>query len=339
LAAVGLRRAVSGVAARMSVCREVWMKHATRALMGCICGIAMFVCASAPALAHEDEPITPTLLPQTSPGPYEWTRIEIHLSTVAGIAILGALYLWGVGPLRRRCGWAERTPKGKIALFLGGLLVLFLSLNGPIHDLSDTYLFSAHMVQHLLLAQAVPPLLLAGTPAWLLRPLIRRPAIRRVARAVTTAPAGFLLYSLVFTLWHLPVFYNLMMAHHNVHIVMHLMVLVSATCMWWPVMGMLDGLPRPSPPNQILYLFLLGIPMMIAAAMITLADHVLYPWYTAAPSVWGLSHKDDQVLGGLIMWVPGGVAYWIAMTVVWFRWERRERVEDAPLAIPDVATR
>jgi putative membrane protein len=80
--------------------------------------------------------------------------------------------------------------------------------------------------------------------------------------------------------------------------------------------------------GQLVYLFLLGIPMMFVAALITMADVVLYPWYAPAPRVWGLSPLDDQKLGGLIMWVPGGLFYWVAMTVVFFRWVGDERRAD-----------
>src|SRR5579859_3196416 len=87
-----------------------------------------------------------------------WRQWSIHPSTVIGIAALGALYLWGASRAGRNPTAAQKI------YFLSGLLVMFASLNGPIHDLSDDYLFSAHMVQHLLLTLAVPPLLLAGVP-------------------------------------------------------------------------------------------------------------------------------------------------------------------------------
>jgi putative membrane protein len=105
-----------------------------------------------------------------------WWRWSIHPSTAIGIAALGALYLWAAQHLRRRPTVAQGVS------FFSGLLVMFASLNGPIHDLSDVYLFSAHMVQHLLLTLAMPPLLLAGVPGWMLRPLVSRPGIAPAAR-------------------------------------------------------------------------------------------------------------------------------------------------------------
>ena len=257
--------------------------------------------------------------------PFDPTKWENHNSTIVGLAILTGLYFYAIGPYRRRIGIAEKTSPWQIASFLCGILVTFFALNGPIHDLSDYYLFSVHMTQHLMLTQLMPPLLILGAPAFALRPLLRLGGVRAVARALTKPAVAFALYSLTFSAWHLQGAYDLMMRNHNVHIATHLMFMVTAVIMWWPILSPLEEYPRLSYGGQLIYLFLLGIPMMFVAALITLADVVLYPWYAAAPRVWGLSPLDDQKLGGLIMWVPGGLFYWVAMTVVFFLWVGRER--------------
>src|SRR2546423_15063758 len=131
-----------------------------------------------------------------------WWRWSIHPSTVIGIAALGTLYIWAERALHARTTIAQRS------FFFTGLLVMFASLNGPIHDLSDDYLFSAHMVQHLLLTLAVPPLLLAGTPGWLLRPVLSRKYVAPIVRRLTRAPMAFVIFNLTIAVWHLPPFYN-----------------------------------------------------------------------------------------------------------------------------------
>src|SRR3954465_15880092 len=137
-----------------------------------------------------------------------WWRWSIHPSTVIGIAALGALYIWASRRLAR-----QPTPAQKI-FFASGLVVMFASLNGPLHDLSDDYLFSAHMIQHLLLTLAMPPLLLAGTPGRMLRPVLSNRFVAPVARFFTRAPIAFVSFNVVIAAWHLPVFYNLAMARH-----------------------------------------------------------------------------------------------------------------------------
>jgi putative membrane protein len=254
-------------------------------------------------------------------GPYEWGW-SLHPSVLLGTGLLGALYFWGIGPLRRRLGLGPPPPTWQVASFCGGLLVLLLALNGPMHDLSDYYLFSAHMVQHLLLTLLLPPLLIAGTPGWLLRPLVRRPAVRTAARILTKPVVAAVLYTVTIAVWHLTPFYELMMRSHDVHIATHLMFIVAATILWWPVMSPVPELPRLPYGTGMLYLFLVGIPMQIVAALITLSDAVLYPWYSAAPRTWGLMPLEDQQLGGLLMWVPGNLWMFLAIGVLFFKWSK-----------------
>jgi putative membrane protein len=246
-----------------------------------------------------------------------WWRWSVHPSTAIGIAALAAIYVWAA----RKFG---QTPSlGQRSFFFSGLLLMFASLNGPIHDLSDDYLFSAHMVQHLLLTLAVPPLLLAGVPGWMLRPLLSRPLIAPGVRFFTRAPICFVVFNLVLAGWHLPPFYNAAMANHNLHILEHLMFMAAAVLMWWPLMSQLPEFPRLAYPGQMLYSFLMSIPMSIVAVYIAMADHVLYPAYSGAARVLPLSPLEDQLLGALIMWIPGGIVFIIIMTVVFFKWNAR----------------
>jgi len=246
-----------------------------------------------------------------------WWRWSVHPSTAIGISALGALYIWASKVLQREPSAAQRS------FFFSGLLLMFASLNGPIHDLSDDYLFSAHMVQHLLLTLAVPPLLLAGTPGWMLRPVLSRRRIAPVALFFTRAPIAFVAFNLVIAVWHLPAFYNAAMAHHSLHILEHLMFMAAAVLMWWPLLSQLPEFPRLAYPGQMLYSFLMSIPMSIVAIYIAMADHVLYPAYSAAPRVLPLSPLEDQLLGALIMWIPGGLIFIVIMTVVFFKWNAR----------------
>jgi len=256
-----------------------------------------------------------------------WQRWDLHTSVIIGLALLGGLYVYlgGLGAPRRR-----------VASFAGALLVLGLSLNGPLHNLSDGYLFSAHMVQHLVLTLVFPPLLLYGTPAWVVRPLLRPRWVHGFARWATRPLAAGVLFSAPITLWHFPQFYEAALEHHPLHIVQHLVFLATGVLMWWPVLSPTPELPRAGYLTQLLYLFTLGLPMSVAGALITLSGDVLYPFYAAAPRVWGggLSPLADQQLGGLVMWVGGTIYLWVAATVVWFRWSAREESGDVETAVP-----
>jgi putative membrane protein len=213
--------------------------------------------------------------------------------------------------------------------FIAGLAAMFFTLNGPLHDLSDSYLFSAHMVQHLVLTLIITPLLIAGTPGWMLRPALRSRTVATIAKRITNAPAAFAIFNVTIVAWHLPPLYNFALAFHPAHIVMHLCFLVASTIMWWPVMSTMPELPRLSYPKQMLYLLFMTLPMTAVAMLITYSGTVLFPLYASAPRVWALSPLEDQRLGGLIMWIPGGFVFIGVISVAFFRWvaefERQEK--------------
>ena len=271
------------------------------------------------------------------------SRFSVHPSTVIGIVIVGAIYLWRAhrGPSEadrypvnvsphtateeQRLKAAEEpgpTPLMKVSFFTS-LALLFLSLNGPLHDLSDYFLFSAHMLQHLLLTLVVPPLMIYGVADWMLRPLIRNRIVYRIAQANTSTVACFVWFNVVLAFWHLPIMYNAALAHHSLHIVQHLMFISASVLMWWPLLSPMSELPRASYPVQILYLFLLVIPMSVISIYITMSDSLLYPAYAAAPRILRIAPMEDQQYGGLIMWIPGGIFFYLIMTVVFFRWQAR----------------
>ena len=258
---------------------------------------------------------------------FRWWPWTWHVSTVFGCCVFLVAYLLAMTVWRRRLGGPERFPWGRAAVFFAAFLVVLGSLNGPIHDLSDEFLFSAHMTQHLLLAEIFPLLFLLGIPPWLADRLLARERVRGAWYALADYRVGFVLYCAVIGLWHVPVFYDLMMRAHNVHIFMHLMLMAAATIMWWPFVGTASTARRLSPPAQMLYLLVLSTPMMLVAAFLTFATRPFYEWYALAPRLWGTTALDDQHMGGLIMWIPGTFVYWGILSVIFLRWgHRRDNV-------------
>ncbi len=264
-----------------------------------------------------------------------WFPGEIHADVVTAVVAIAVAYLAAWRMRGVRISWSLA------ATFLTGLGVLLFALNGPLHDLSDRYLFSAHMVQHLLLTLVLPPLVLSGTPPWmvdaLLRPLDRSAIAGPVVRRLTRPILAFSLYAVALIVWHLPGPYGLALESHGWHIVEHLVLIATSTLAWWPVVS--PSVIAPSLPYgaQILYLFVFGMPMTIVAAMVTGAEEVLYPFYAAAPRVMALGALEDQRLGGLIMWVPAGIIPLIAFTVVFFRWVAAEPDEPAETEEPETS--
>ena len=283
---------------------------------------------TSPAWAHQGIvlPWDPDEIDYASAPPDAWLALDLHVSVVVGILAFVLAYFYAVGPLRKKHGWSDApVERWRAGCFMLGQLVLFGSLNGPIHHLSDYFLFSAHMVQHLLLNLVWAPLTVVALPPWLIEAALRVEALRRPLVWLSGLRVKFILYNGVLYFWHIPLMYDGALAYHPIHIVEHLSFMATAVIAWFGLLCTAPSLPRPSPLFQMVYLFVMTIPMKLLGAIITLADDVIYRGYDAAPRMWGLTPMIDQGYGGLLMWLPGGLVLWGSMIYVFARWVESER--------------
>lgn len=230
------------------------------------------------------------------------------------------------------------------AVFLSGVLVLLIALVSPLDTLGDTYLFSAHMAQHLLLVEIVPPLLLIGVPpalfAWLLRCQPLATVERMLGRPGVAWPVG------VVTLWawHAPGLYEAALRHGGIHLLQHLSFLVAWTIFWWPVIAPLGERRRLSSWAAVGYLLLGSLASSILGILLTFSPPAIYPAYLhpvdrlgVLPLIWGqwgLTPAVDQRLGGGMMWMLGGVFFLLAILGTYARWSVEE---DSDLEAEDPA--
>jgi putative membrane protein len=221
--------------------------------------------------------------------------------------------------MRRRHNLGPPPTRSQLSFFVLSVLLLIVALLSPIDAIGDRYLFSVHMMQHLLLAALWPPLVLAALPDWLLRPLFRRGAIAGTVRVLTYPVMAVFLFNVDVWVWHIPPAYNLTLSNEWVHIAEHLSFMAFGLIVWWPVLSPLRE-ERLSYPFQVLYLFANAMFMMVLAILFTFAPTVFYTPYASAPRLWGISALDDQQIGGLIMWYPGNIPYGIALIVAFYRW-------------------
>lgn len=215
--------------------------------------------------------------------------------------------------------------------FLTGVAILALALLSPLDMLADTYLFTAHMLQHILLILIVPPLLIMGVPEHLGRAMMRIPKIARTEAVLSRPLIAWTTGVGTMWLWHWPPLYNVALGHETIHIGEHLMFLVTATIFWWPVLNPLREL-RMSPLSSVVYLFGACTAHTVLAILITFAPLGMYPAYirpldtlNLLPLIrgrWGLTPTVDQQAGGLLMWVPVCLVYLsfiLATLVDWYR--------------------
>lgn len=251
----------------------------------------------------------------------DWFYFDYHPSIIIGILAMTVVYTLGITVWRKKYKLSETVNRRKAVMFYGSMILLWFTLDGPLHHLSDELLFSAHMVQHLTLQLFWAPLFLLSWPDWLVRPAASVRLVNKVARFVTRPMVAFFLISGMLVFWHLPKLYNLALTYHEVHILQHVIFMTTACIFWWPILGNVDDLvPRPSPDGQLVFMLLSMLPMKGLGAAISLNDSVIYTFYADAPRVWGLTPLGDQRAGGLLMWIPAGLILWAGLAFVFYRW-------------------
>jgi len=255
----------------------------------------------------------------------DWLAYRPPLSVVVGLVGLEVAYLLCVSTYRDRIAGSRVVPAARRGAFSSGVLVMLLALATPLDTIGDTFLFTAHMIQHLLLTLFAAPLLLIGTPGWLARLVLSRTRLTRFVRWARHPLLAFFGFNVVFALAHVPAFYELTLVNEPLHALEHLVFLGTAMLMWMPVLSPVPEISAPYPPlGQVLYLFLQTVPASLLGALLAATSSPYYSTYVLAPRIVGLSPLEDQQLGGLLMWVGGGLFFLLATGVVFFAWASRE---------------
>jgi putative membrane protein len=263
------------------------------------------------------------------------------------IAVAGVLYTRGWRYLRRH--GSHLATRGQAACFGAGLGLIVLALVSPIGTY-DQSLFSLHMTEHLLLTVGAAPLLLLGKPLvpmlWGLPAQERRGAARflrprdplfRLGSTLARPTLALTLFVTTFAVWHVPVLYDAAQGDTLVHYTEHVLFFVTALLFWWPVIHPGGGARTLGKIAAIAYV---SIPMLegtLIGALLTFAQRPFYATYLLAPRVSGLSPLEDQQLAGLIMWIPGGLVYGVAVLWLLAAVLHDEEAADAAQQLTDAA--
>jgi putative membrane protein len=253
---------------------------------------------------------------------------------MVAVALAGLAYWAGV----RRVGRAHpRTPvpRWRAACWYLGLVVIVVALASPIATY-DTVLFSAHMVQHLLLMVVAAPLLALGAPVTLLlrvsSPRVRKRVILRLlhswpVRVVAHPIVAWVVFAAVMYGSHFSPLFDLALHDEVVHVFEHGLYMAAALLFWWPVVGADPSPWRMPHPARIGYLFL-GMPWssFLGLAIFSAPDP-LYGHYATLARSWGPTPLADQQLAGGVMWIGGDAAFLVAMLLAVWVWLRAEEAE------------
>jgi len=240
---------------------------------------------------------------------------DFEPAVIFGCAALFLAYLWVVRFRMNR----------KTALFGSGVLLMLLTLIGPLDFLGDHYLFSAHMLEHLLLYLTVPPLLLLGLPPAPVESLLSIEIAAKAERFLRRPTIACLVAVGTMWLWHLPVLYNAALNHDGLHAVEHLSLLLTGTIFFWPILTPLPS-HRLSPIVGTVYIFAAMSANMLLGILLTYSPLGYYPTYMRSSdgtgllrlirTVWKLDPQSDLNLGGMFMWIIGGLLYFAWLLAV-----------------------
>ena len=260
-------------------------------------------------------------IPAWEPHPEVWLLIAALVATYAILVVRS-------GPLRVPSGEVV-VSRLQIASFSLGAFTLLFASTWPIHDVAEGYMYSAHMVQHLLYTLVAAPLILMGTPAWMMRILLPGRLLKTMAWWSRFLPA-LILFNTMIVLTHWPAVVDLALQSAILHFLVHAALLISAFVIWMPILSPLPEIPRLVAPMKVAYLFLQSIVPTVPATFLTFGSHPLYRRYEALPKLWGATALDDQLIAGLIMKIGAGLLLWGVIAVIFFRWAASEESRNRP---------
>jgi putative membrane protein len=237
---------------------------------------------------------------------------------LAALMLVGAiLYASGVRALWRRAGAGRAIAREHVLLFALGWTALAAALLSPIDAYADRS-FALHMVQHEVLMVIAAPLIVLGRPleafAWgsprrltqAFRWLARTQPVQKLWLLLTGSLSAWIVHAAVIWIWHLPVLFKAALASLPLHMLQHTCFLVTALGFWWSAVGARERMPGSA---SVASLFTTMLHTSALGALLTFAPTA---WYALESPAFGLSAVEDQQLGGLVMWIPGGMAYMIA---------------------------
>jgi putative membrane protein len=256
-----------------------------------------------------------------------WTAWSAEPTIVILLVLSILIYIWGTHNAWRRAGKGRGITSRQWIAFVAAMLVLVLTLMSPLDVLSDE-LFSAHMVQHLLLMLVAAPLLVMSDfqlallwalprhRAQALGSGFNQPSVSSGWRLLNNPVLVWILFTLAMWLWHAPLFYQAALRNETIHTLEHVTFLISAMLFWWILF-------KHTRPDHIHYamtipfLFLTVLQSSILGALMTFTSEPWYPYYADSVAQWGFTPLQDQQLAGLIMWMPGGFVFTL-LTIGYF---------------------
>jgi len=280
-------------------------------------------------------PVAATVTHLPGWGSWEFNPI-IALALIAAVVTYARMY-------RRAAAKASKPPNaGHWVPYALGIFTLVIALFSPLDTIGDRYLLSAHMMQHVLLGDIAPALLVLGLRAPLLPLGLSRNALLAVAPGRRTASSRFFalatspwlvvpLWAIATWVWAIPGIFDYTATHPFVHVLEHVTLFYTGLALWWLI---IDPLPRARQRPNGVRLALLGFTRVASAFVcvpLTWLATTEYPLYASAPRGYGLSAIADQRLAGASMCFVEIAVFGLAFVVVFINMLSRSEARMALL--------
>jgi putative membrane protein len=261
-------------------------------------------------------------------GPLHWQPHPEVWMLVLSIVGLGLFVTRVIQPKMVAAGESPITRRQK-GFFALGVVMCWLASDWPLHDMSEEYLYSVHMVQHIVLTYLMPPVFLFATPAWLVRLVLGSGAVGRLVQRLGRPLIAAVGFNAILALTHAAWVVNTSVRVGAFHYLVHVALVLFAFLMWMPVCGPVPEL-RLTLPVQMGYIFGMSVLPTIPAAFLTVAENPLYRAYEGPFRMWGIDVIQDQQAAGLIMKLGGGFYLWTIIAVLFFKWSAGQLAAERP---------
>lgn len=277
-------------------------------------------------LTHRPPRLGSRMSPEAQAILHEWSPpIGVNLA----LAFTALFYIRGWILLRRTA--SSPLSNTHLFAFLGGIFALWIAIASPLAAFDECSL-TVHMIQHLLLMFAAPPLLLLGAPVvpflhglpqffvrTVLGSLFRRAWVQRLGTFLAHPGVCWFLATVTMIAWHIPSAFELALRSDAWHEAEHVCFLTTSLLLWWPVIQPFPSQPRWSPWSIPIYLLLAMFPGSALGAFLAFYDRVLYPSYVTAPQIFSMTPLTDQILAGVLMWVSGIFIFGLPVVLITLR--------------------
>jgi cytochrome c oxidase assembly factor CtaG len=239
--------------------------------------------------------------------------------------------IWRAGREMQKQAVEEQFVSRHILTFILGLIFSLIALLVPMDILGMYHMFTVHMIQHLLLSLAAPPLFILSVPPAYLRLFLGRH--ERIARVVSFLTIPFIASALFngnLWIWHAPPMLQIMMSNAGMHVFANILYLVTGLLFWWPLLNPTQDAKRAlSLGGRLAYLFFSDMPMMLLGAGMTFSGP-LYSFDMTNPTMHMVVTAADQQLGGLLMWIVGSIFFIVLASIFFLRWMlQQEKAQQA----------